>query len=483
MRTIANIFGNSPMTDTNESDFLLNPSLYAAVLDVKASIVQHFKDEGADQNSEAFLDRFPFVFMEDINGENSSADPIRASLVKAAFSEEFRSRIKEAIDIFYGNWSGGTPEYYFLNLVNDFLNYALPRCLGLPDEDRVFEDLYRQFEADLFTDSYTLCVTALLKNAYDHGGRFHPTNGLSFFWADSSSRMVVNSLRLRNRVVPFLEIRKSAHPFSGGTDINTSHSFFVLEFKEKRKKKKDGLAEAHRRSEITKKTVLALRLLTNAPVYAEYRGFRALGHYSGGGSGMVLQNYPGERIDKGFGSDAVSWGYGLERLFPPLLAVRLESIAVVYDKIDDAFRRQQQRGARFDAVATKPAIDQLLDYFQALEAVIPIEGSYQIALYTAVLLHAAHDRREPKASDIFDFVKDMHTLRNEVIHGRIDNVVLGRARTKYKITDIGRFRQCVHDLAILYVLNPDEKGKHDLRKIAHCLAVGDDVKVKTLYTS
>src|SRR5208282_1372188 len=405
------------MSNRNESAFPLNPNLYTAVLDAKASIVEQFKAEGADPNSEAFLARFPFVFVEEINGENLTADPIRGSLVRAAFSMEFRARTQEAIDIFYANHAGGTPEYYFLDLIDDFLNYALPRSFGLPDEDALFNDLYRQFETDLFTDSYTLNVIALLKNAYDHGGHFHPTSGLSFHWADSSPRLVLNSSRLRNRAVSFLEMKKSAHPFFGGTDISTSHSFFVMVFEETRKKKRGGLAEAHRRSEeITKKTILALRLLTTAPVYAEYRGFRVLGHFSGGSSGMVLRNYPGERIDRGFGSDAQSWGVALERLFPPLLAAPTDSIAVVYDKIDDAFRRQQQRGTPFDGVATKPAIDQLLDYFQALEAIIPIEGSYQIALYAAVLLRAVHKGRGLKAGDIFDFVKDMHTLRNEVIH-------------------------------------------------------------------
>jgi hypothetical protein len=95
----------------NESAFPINPSLYSAVLGVKASIAQQFKTEGADPNSEAFLTRFPFVFVEEINGEGPTADPIRESLVKAAFSEEFRSRTQEVIDTFYANWSGGTPEY------------------------------------------------------------------------------------------------------------------------------------------------------------------------------------------------------------------------------------------------------------------------------------------------------------------------------------------------------------------------------------
>jgi hypothetical protein len=181
--------------------------------------------------------------------------------------------------------------------------------------------------------------------------------------------------------------------------------------------------------------------------------------------------------------DAESWARGLERLFPSLLVVPTDSIEVIYDKIDDAFRRQQERGAPFDSVATKPAIDQLLDYFQALEAVLPIEGSYQIALFTAVLIRAANTGLGFKALEVFDFVRDMHTLRNEVIHGRINNVLSGKAKTKkYKITDIRRFRQYVHELAILYLLNPDETGNYDLRKVALRLALGDEVELKTLYT-
>jgi hypothetical protein len=68
------------------------------------------------------------------------------------------------------------------------------------------------------------------------------------------------------------------------------------------------------------------------------------------------------------------------------------------------------------------------------------------------------------------------------MHGRIDKVLLGRANTSYKIADIGRLRQYVHELAILYLLNPDEKGKYDLRKTAHRLALGEDVNLRTLWT-
>ena len=458
----------------------INAALYAAVRDAKACAVQEFEAEGVDLNSDTFLARFPFIFVKEFN-KDSAVVPIQEKLIAAAFSDEFRSRTEETIGIFYANHGGGTTQSYFLDMVDDFLNYTFPRTLGLSDEETLFDDLYCQFETDLFSETYTLNVIALLENISDHGGSFHPTAGLRFAWADRLPNRALNTSYGRKRTVPYLEIKKTAHPLFAGRDISDKNSFFILEFAETRAKRKGELTEAYNRSEeITRKTVFASRLLTSAPVYADYRGFRTLGHYSGGGSGMVLMNYPDERIDEGFGQDLKSYSHGLERLFPPLLAAPADSIAVLYDKIEDAFRRQR-RGIRHMGAEARVTIDRLLDYFQALEAIIQIEGSYQIALYAAVLLRAASQGRGMAASDVFEFMKDMHTLRNDVVHGRIDKVLQGRTKTKHKITEIERFCQYVHELAILYLLNPGEKGKHDLRPLAHRLALGETVNLKTLY--
>lgn len=171
------------MSDKSEPPVPVNAALYAAVRDAKISAVQGFTAEGVDWNSEAFLSRFPFIFVEEIEG-GPIVSLIGRELVAAAFSDEFRYRTEEAIDIFYANYAGGTKEHLCLDLIDDFLNYALPRTVGLPDEDAIFDDLYRRLEADLFTDSYALRVIALLHNTSDHGGRFHPTCGLSFAWAE-----------------------------------------------------------------------------------------------------------------------------------------------------------------------------------------------------------------------------------------------------------------------------------------------------------
>jgi hypothetical protein len=115
-----------------------------------------------------------------------------------------------------------------------------------------------------------------------------------------------------------------------------------------------------------------------------------------------------------------------------------------------------------------------------LEAIIQAEGSYQIALYATVLLDSARQGRELAGTTVFDFVKDMRTLRNEVVHGRIDKVLDGRSKAKHKITEIELFPHYIYQLAILYVLNPGENGQHGLRPLGHRLALGEPVKVKTL---
>lgn len=119
-------------------------------------------------------------------------------------------------------------------------------------------------------------------------------------------------------------------------------------------------------------------------------------------------------------------------------------------------------------------------YFQSLEAVVPIEGSYPIALYAAVLLGASSRDRATRAPEVFQFIEDMHTLRNEVVHGRLDKVLEGRLKTKNKL-NVALLRNYVHELAILYLLNPNEQGNRGLCPLAHRLALGEPAVVKTLY--
>jgi hypothetical protein len=118
------------------------------------------------------------------------------------------------------------------------------------------------------------------------------------------------------------------------------------------------------------------------------------------------------------------------------------------------------------------AIDQLLDYFQILEAIVPAMGSEFIALYAAVLLHAIKSQEDPESA--YDFVKRMHTIRNDVMHGRI-RTVLTATKNRLTVHDIHRFREIIHALAGAYVMNGA------LRDKARLLALGKKIALVPAY--
>src|SRR5213078_1289548 len=124
-----------PRPDANNVFSPTNGALYSAVRDARAYASQQFNAEGVDLNSVTFLARFPFIFVEEFN-DDSAVVPIREKLIAAAFCDEFRSETEQSLEIFYANHGGGTQQSYFLAMIDDFMNYALPRTIGLPDEDR-----------------------------------------------------------------------------------------------------------------------------------------------------------------------------------------------------------------------------------------------------------------------------------------------------------------------------------------------------------
>jgi hypothetical protein len=124
-----------------------------------------------------------------------------------------------------------------------------------------------------------------------------------------------------------------------------------------------------------------------------------------------------------------------------------------------------------DARAQKLSeIDQLLDYFQVLEAIVPAEGSEYISLYAARLLR--NDSVSNQAFELFQFIKDMCKIRNSVMHGRVDEVLSGKLGQRL---DIPRFRQVICSLARLHIMNGP------LRDLATKLALGETVQVEREY--
>src|SRR5690242_12642848 len=136
---------------------MLNDAFYAAVRDLYQHEVTNLSQGSADVCSQRFLERLPYAFIayrEDNDTECYYAH-IREALLAAAFADEFRDRTERSIKLFFEDHAGGTTESYFLNAVDDFLNYSIPRCIGLPNEAEHFDTLYSRFEADLWSDTFT----------------------------------------------------------------------------------------------------------------------------------------------------------------------------------------------------------------------------------------------------------------------------------------------------------------------------------------
>ena len=388
----------------------INPGLYDAVRDTWAHVITLFRVEEVDPNSEAFLSRFPIFILEEL-GEEEHQDPtivsLRERLARAAFADTFRARIEEAIAIFCSNPGSDTPQAHFYRMVDDFLNYAMPLSVGLPDESAQFDALYGRFESDLFTDSYTLNVIAPLENFTDHQGRFRNGHAsLCFAWANLFPHASYNSAPLRKRALRYLELMNT--PIYGGGGVKHKNGFFfLLEYQETRRKERGELAEAYKRAEeVTRKAVLTARLLTFQPVYAQCIGLRVLSQYAGGGRGMILWNPRDEWIDERADADLQSCAESFQKLLPYVLSAPAASIEIVFLKIDDALRRRRKASRPFPARSARADIDRLLDYCQALEAILPFRGD-QIPSYAAELLRTNGPTAGAIATDTYDFLKDM----------------------------------------------------------------------------
>jgi hypothetical protein len=197
-----------------------------------------------------------------------------------------------------------------------------------------------------------------------------------------------------------------------------------------------------------------------------------LGHLSP--YSMNLMNYPDDQIEAGEGRDLVeARAIAIDRLLTKLLPQPFSRFSVINQKIEDAMRRRRTAMINDQEAQKLNQIDQLLDYFQVLEAIVPAEGSQYISLYAARLLQSPNNASS-QAFELFKFIKDMHKIRNSVLHGRVDEVLSGKLKTDYKL-DIPRLRQIIYSLACLYIMNGS------LRELATRLALGEQVNLEREY--
>lgn len=424
---------------------------------------------GEDLCNPAFLSRFPFAILR------FSGDPITnarcQALLDAAFGPAFKDEVERTIGICFTDHGGGTTQSYFIDLVEDFLNFALPRTIGLPDEDSLFEQYYLELESDLLGPDLTVTVQAVLGNVSCHSGfdvRRCNVVRLENFWRwDHASPL--NTHYLRQHVIPAIEVRKQAHPIATGRDISGAPAYLVLERLERHPKTEmTTVSYAYERSEeVTRKVVLALRLITPADAFADYRGFRMLGHMSS--FHMNLMNWPDEQLSGGRYADVRGFESGLEKLLVALFKKPKNSFAVLDHRLGDALRRQR-RGVANPDVDVKNEIDQLFDYVQAFESLLPnLRGNDAFCLSAGILL--ARSTSEAGA-DVDRFFKNVYRVRDEVMHGRLDGII-EKVRKKECTIELGKLAAYVRKLGSLAILNDG------LPAIARRLALGETIKLHT----
>jgi hypothetical protein len=446
-----------------------NPQLYKVVQELYQERLAGFADK--DPNSEEFIASFPYCFSHD-------DDKVQGRIAASALVPEHRQEAEKAIEAYYSDSGGGTLESYIAQLVEDFLNYVIPRTAGLADSQKYFERCYEQLDSCIFGKSCHVTVFAVLENAYDHAG--HGANLLPrrfrLGWYSRMPSAALHQPYARERGVPFYEIQKAAHPIGRGREIKDKNAYFVLEYSAIIPKNRDSVGAAYRlRDDIGRKFVFAVRLAGLSAAYSDYRGFRTPGHLSA--LSLNCMNFPDDPLERESPSDLDDFHYlYVGRLLPKLPQQPLSKVDLIDQKIEDAARRQRRVMLGERQAQLRTAIDQMLDYFQILEAVVPAEGSQYISLFAAVLLKAGGYRgMEMKPFEMFTLFKDMHKIRNYVMHGRIDEVMSGRFRTDQQ--SFYTFKQMVHGLAGLYVLNGP------LRDAAARLALGEEMKLETLFAA
>jgi hypothetical protein len=74
----------------------------------------------------------------------------------------------------------------------------------------------------------------------------------------------------------------------------------------------------------------------------------------------------------------------------------------------------------------------------------------------------------------FKFIKRMHQIRNDIVHGRIDEV-LNPNKPKITVGEVHTFQLMVHHLGALSILNSD------LRDLATKLAVGESTPLDSFH--
>jgi hypothetical protein len=117
-----------------------NAALHRSIKELYDNTVRDFKDAGNDFNSQTFLEKFPHFSYIGMFRHSEEDNRAAEEIVRAAFASEFDTRTDESLKVYFSNTVGSTREDNFCEMVDDFLNYVIPRTAWLPEADRIFDE-------------------------------------------------------------------------------------------------------------------------------------------------------------------------------------------------------------------------------------------------------------------------------------------------------------------------------------------------------
>jgi hypothetical protein len=264
----------------------LNENLKAVVAGLFQQFCDRFIQEGHDVGSSEFLSSFTYNFLPRENTD------LCQEVYSAAVTGHSKS-VDRAIEAFFSNWSGGDPQGYVCIAIEDFLNYAIPRTIGLPDAKERFDKLYERFDADFLGDECAVTTFAILSNVWDNSGRVLLPDGFRLRYVAKSFIRIPNSM-IRDSEVSYFEINRSAHPIGFGRPIKDKNSYFILEHTRRLPKTRELINAASKIGyDIARKFTFAIRLLKYSGCFSDYRGFRMVAHLSA--LHLSIMNFPEPR--------------------------------------------------------------------------------------------------------------------------------------------------------------------------------------------
>jgi len=436
-------------------------------MELKDEIIAQFVNDGCDLHSHEFLAGFPYMFLD------SKSQDRRTRVLEAAYVPPYESAVEATIKAAFSDSHGLSTKGYLCAAVEDFLNYVIPRIAGLPDADESFDTAYTKFDNSMFGDACLVTVFAILSNVWDNGGVVILPPEYDLRYVSSGIQAKADSRWWRERFVPYAEISKSASPIGMGRRISDEGSYFVLSRSLLLPKDDHLIATTYRlRDETTKEFLLSVRILNGSAAFSDYRGFRTIGHLST--YHMNLMNFPDESLIGGVSRELTEHdGVRLRSLLPALSSQTFNAISTLDIKIEEALRRPRESMLDRKATETKVALDQLLDYFQVYETLLPIKGRPMFATRGAALVSGGILDRHFNGNRTF--LERMYDIRNDALHGRVGTILTTNPHS-FSPSDVDHFRHIVHTIATLYIMNGN------LDRSAKRLATGKTVSLKTAYS-